>query len=172
MLKGEITREEYELLLQTLRNNQIDESHTGGAFALDSTDDRRTTLLGGQTGSECIRPSPDSMPGQGNADIRELEAPGIPSSPFTGESTHTNESKGTSQSSRLLELLKDGQSHDTKEIMARVYKIEEDQGNCRIPSRINDLRKEGWQIPKARHVKGSLYAYVLLGKQQEPYRVS
>lgn len=85
---------------------------------------------------------------------------GIEHTSFTN---HTDAGAGSSQKERLLDLLKDGQPHDTREIMEKVYKIEDEKaGNCRIPSRISELRKDGYNIPDAHHVKGGVWGYRLI----------
>jgi hypothetical protein len=50
-----------------------------------------------------------------------------------------------SQSERLLNLLKDGRPHRTDEILAKVYGSEH-LGVARISARINDIKRQGYQI--------------------------
>lgn len=89
---------------------------------------------------------------------------------------HPSRSTGNSQKALILELLSDGRPHSTVEIMGYAYKIRDEKaGNCRIPSRIDDLRQEGYIIPKAQKVKGrgqGVFAYILKGKQDAPYKVT
>lgn len=81
------------------------------------------------------------------------------------ETTHTNRRAGTSQKSRLLALLKDGEWHDTVEIMHTVYfqglhGSKPSKGNCRISARIGDLKKEGHHI-RSRKKYHSVWEYKL-----------
>jgi hypothetical protein len=110
--------------------------------------------------------------------------PGVPDAPRVVEESalqqsatnHPSASTGRSQKVRILDVLSDGRSHDTVEIMERAYKIDREKaGNCNIKARIDDLRNDGYIIPQARRVRNrgkGVFGYVLLGKQKEPYRVS
>lgn len=72
---------------------------------------------------------------------------------------------GTTQTDRLLWLLRDKKWHDTLEIMRRVYKVQPGKGICRIASRVNDLRDNGYIIPRAEFVKRGVYRYRLIGRR-------
>lgn len=73
---------------------------------------------------------------------------------------HPNSEKGLSQKERLLELLKSekrgkfGKWYTTVDIMKRVYGAGH-TGICRIASRVNDLRNEGYYIESAKVKNGS-----------------
>lgn len=91
----------------------------------------------------------------------EDEAVQLPTDKHSDVASHPISAKGLSQKARILELLQDGNLHSTVEIMDRVYRIGEDRGNCNIKARIDELRNEGNDIPKATHIKGTLYGYRL-----------
>lgn len=76
-------------------------------------------------------------------------------------SEHPDQKAGKSQKTRLLALLQDRGWHDTKEIMAKIYKVGDDRGNCRIPSRICELRQEGHNI-ETKRITQTLTAYRLV----------
>lgn len=71
---------------------------------------------------------------------------------------------GGTQKDRILNLLRDGLSHDTEEIMNRCYRIKKEKGNSRIASRIYELRQEGFNIPWAVQVNGGLWKYRMIIK--------
>lgn len=67
--------------------------------------------------------------------------------------------EGKTQKDRLLNLLSDGNYHDTPEIQAVVYGANH-LGVARIASRINDLRNDGYLI-ETKHKDGTIYCYRL-----------
>lgn len=69
-----------------------------------------------------------------------------PTNETESDTTHTDEIKGKSQKARILSMLQDHLWHTSVEIMHRVYNIKEDRGVCRIPARICELRKAGYEI--------------------------
>lgn len=79
---------------------------------------------------------------------------------------HPNIDKGQSQKKRILTLLSDYKPHTSVEIMEKCYFIEERQGGfCNYKARIDELRNEGWDIPRAEKVKGTLHSYTLKGRK-------
>lgn len=151
---GEINREQYDLVRRFRRNKKVSQtvsqeefiqSFTGVATADVETNDRRDI----------------------SSSLRETSAVAI-----FNATNHPSKETGNSQKALVYELLSDGRPHDTVEIMDYAYKIREEKaGNCNIKARIDDLRKEGWIIPTAHHIKGGVYAYVIIGKQDEPYYI-
>lgn len=79
--------------------------------------------------------------------------------------THENEKKGLSQKERLLDLLSDGEWHTTVEIQRQVYGVSHG-GICRIASRANDLRKEGYKIACEKDT-GTVWRYRLLAGKSD-----
>lgn len=75
------------------------------------------------------------------------------------ETTHSDAMAGTSQKARLFNLLRDGLWHTTSEIARLVYN-KNDGGTCRIASRVQDLKNEGYTV-ESKQIKGSLWAYRL-----------
>lgn len=67
-----------------------------------------------------------------------------PPKPVAMEKSEDNKS----QAQRLLALLIEKKRVRTDEIMARIYGSSH-IGTCRIASRIDDLRNQGWNIPPA-----------------------
>lgn len=114
-------------------------------------------------------PQGDSSPeGNGSGPIGDREPdermPSQDQRTTPDRSEHTDQAKGQSQKQRLLTLLQDKHWHDTKEIMNLVYRVGEDRGNCRIPSRICELRQEGYNI-ETKRITQTLTAYRLTEKQ-------
>jgi hypothetical protein len=57
--------------------------------------------------------------------------------------------KRETQTSKLLKLLSDGYEHSTQEIQLVCYGADH-LGTARIASRVDDLRRKGHEIPRAR----------------------
>jgi len=68
-----------------------------------------------------------------------------------------------SQTQKLLELLKDGKRHSTREIQIYVYGADH-LGSARIAARADDLRKRGYNIPEAERdqVNSTIYWYQMI----------
>ena len=92
---------------------------------------------------------------EGQLAIKDIKTP--PAS--TSEATEQD--NGKNQKSKLLNLLKDGEWHDTLEIMNEVYNISEDKGIARIGARIYDLKQDGHEI-ESRKKRKTIWEYRLI----------
>ena len=66
-----------------------------------------------------------------------------------------------SQKDRILALLADGEWHTTLEIMEKAYRVFGKVGNCRYASRIDELRKEGYDIA-CEHDHDKIFKYRII----------
>ena len=105
-------------------------------------------------------------------DDTKVEPEPLPEPPVTSESEREgmsveeieeafNPSNGKSQKEKLLSLLLDGQYHTTVEIRNRVYGSTS-MSISRVAARIDDLRKDGHDIPKAVLDHDKIYKYKLI----------
>lgn len=76
-----------------------------------------------------------------------------------GATGHPNQLAGRSQKARLLELLKDGRWHSTREINERVYGSDLNN-QSRAAARANELKNEGWDVNGSEGPEGT-YGYRL-----------
>lgn len=111
------------------------------------------------TGCDPSLSPPDEIGGETLKDSQAYSTPVTPRTSSQG--AHSDPQAGRSQKARILALLQDHQFHDTTEIMTKVYKVGDDRGNCRIPSRICELRQEGHKI-ETKRINKTLTAYRLV----------
>lgn len=88
----------------------------------------------------------------------------IPQQPDKG--SHPDKRAGNSQRQRILELLRDGNWHDSVEIQKVVYGGDH-LGAANYKARINELRKQGHDIPDATKKAGSVYQYRLISEENQ-----
>lgn len=146
--EGGITKAQYDKLLEVVTGVVVTETLRLAPCALETVEDTD---------------KPESSRAQHLADSQEARGArdGLTSAGYEELESHPAKASGKSQKAKLLALLQDGNWHDSVEIMDRVYRVGENRGNCRIPSRICELRQAGNHI-ETKRVTQTLTAYRLL----------
>ena len=165
LVNKEITREQYDKAIKFLAKLADEETYQEGEI-----------LVGGDggtgnrdSGADAGRPIEYSVSesGRGHADATDDrdERP-ISSMEFVSQlsptassdgTTHPERKSGVSQKARLLDLLSDGEWHNTPSIQCAVYGANH-LGVARIAARIQDLKDEGYTI-ESNKVNASIWEY-------------
>jgi len=83
----------------------------------------------------------------------------------SGDTTHPNPITGTSQKAKILSLLSDYKWHNSTEILNRVYGPGVSFGA--IPSRISELRQDGYFISENKRDHGTIYKWRMYKTKEE-----
>jgi len=157
LLKGEINQDQYERVIHfktiAVRDPEVISSEAfisgfGGVEDTEGIQSKRSDICGDE--EEYI---------YSNELEKKIRAHGFENE-ITRKTTHPRRVSGLSQKNKLLTLLKTCHTWvETPAIQKAVYGGDH-LGSARIPARICELRKEGYEI-ESRKVEGSIWAYRL-----------